>query len=579
MIMNSSSSPYHVKPLNVFIIAGEASGDILAAQAIKSLNRYYPCTFSGVGGTCMQKAGLKKSLFNMADLSVMGLFEIIPHLPRILWRMYQVIREVKRTHPDVIITVDSPGFNFVITKYLKKLSIPLVHMVAPSVWAWKPKRAEKIAKIYDHLFCLLPFEPDYFKKHGLETSFIGHPVTTLSKGKDEPKSDTILMLPGSRNSEIKRLFKYFAYAINQTNYQNVIIPTLPHLRDKIENLAKKYIKKTTRIVTENKYQAFKSANCAIAASGTVSLELAQAHTPALIAYRLSPLTYWIVKRLIKIPFVSLVNIVANRLIIPEKLQGACNTKELFTALKTTQKNRSTIINGYEEVLQTLTFRPEAIATTILKLVDKKPLRFYGRRSGKNPITPLLDQKHVITKESNWPRDKDIFLEIGFGGGEHLIAMAQKTPQALFIGSDVFAPAIASLHKAISHTNIKNIKTFNDDVRFLLPHIPEHSLSGVFILFPDPWPKKRHHCRRIITEAVLRQLSSLLKNDGFIHIASDHKDYQQWILREIEKVGDIFIQTRTNVSKRPDINTWPQTRYEIKGLNKGDHSLFFKLKLK
>jgi len=355
----------------IFIIAGEASGDFLGGQLLQSLKQQNSnIEIAGIGGQHMQAQGLK-SLFPMADLSLYGLFELLPHLFNIFKRIKQTKEAIKVFRPDVLVTIDSPGFCFRIAKYAKQLNIPVVHYVAPSVWAWKPGRAEKLAKkvTVDHLLCLLPFEPPYFTCHGLPSTFVGHPVTEVILPDDthfreslkiSREATLICVLPGSRKSEIQKLLKIFLEAISKLPLNRrieVVLPTLPHLVPLIEPLIKDAGIPVKIITTvEEKWQAFMQSSIALAASGTVSLELAYAGVPQVIAYKVSRLTYWIAKCLVKTKYASLVNILNNEMVVPEYLQSQCNSAFLskqLDAILTDSKYQKQMRQKYKDAINAL----------------------------------------------------------------------------------------------------------------------------------------------------------------------------------------------------------------------------------
>jgi lipid-A-disaccharide synthase len=365
----------------IFIIAGEASGDFLGRQLLQSLKQQNQnIGIAGIGGSQMEAQGLK-SLFPMADLSLYGLFELLPHLFNIFKRIKQTKEAIKAFRPDVLVTIDSPGFCFRIAKYAKQLKIPVVHYVAPSVWAWKPGRAEKLAKkvAVDHLLCLLPFEPPYFTCHGLPSTFVGHPVTEVILPDDthfreslkiSREATLICILPGSRKSEIQKLLKIFLEAI----------ATLPHLLPLIEPLVKD-AGVSVKIVTtvEEKWQAFMQSSIALAASGTVSLELAYAGVPQVIAYKVSRLTYWIAKCLVKTKYASLVNILNNEMVVPEYLQNQCNAEFLskqLNAILSDSKYQKQMRRKYKEAIDMLNapnMHSSDIAASIVGNFLPKPL--------------------------------------------------------------------------------------------------------------------------------------------------------------------------------------------------------------
>lgn len=362
-----------MRTYKIFLSAGEPSGDFLGSQLMKALKHELgnSVRFLGLGGQLMEAEGLR-SLFPIEELSIMGLAEIIPHIWRIRKRIHQTVASIMKSRPDIVVTIDSPGFNFRVGRVLKKRdqSIPLVHYIAPSVWAWRAKRARKVAKFLDHLLAVLPFEPPYFLKEGLSTQFVGHPVVELGikklkdplfrKRHDIPsKAPIITLLPGSRRGEVSRLLPIFQQTTQQLlkKYPDlcVIIPTLPHLVEKIKQL---YTLPAVIVTSpEEKYAAFHESHAALAASGTVSLELAAAELPMVIAYKLNPLTYSILKRLVKVKHACLVNLLKNETIIPERLQNDCTPNklahELGHLLQITGIERKQLLQKMGEALKML----------------------------------------------------------------------------------------------------------------------------------------------------------------------------------------------------------------------------------
>lgn len=328
-----------------FLIAGEPSGDALGARLMAGLKERCggDVLFEGVGGPLMEKEGLA-SLFPMTDLSVMGLAEILPRLPLLMRRLSRTVREIKSSRPDAVVTIDSPDFCFRVAKALKGRGIPLVHYVAPSVWAWRPGRARKIAGFLDHLLALLPFEPPYFERVGLACSFVGHPVIESGADKGDGKAfrarhgipedaPLICVLPGSREGEINRLAPVFGQTLRilarQRPTLRCVAPSLPSSKETVSAAVRDWPGGVLIVDgEEEKYDAFAAADVALAASGTVTLELAMAETPTVVAYRLNVLTSWLAKRLIRVRFVSLVNIVLDRGVVPELLLEKCRADSL-----------------------------------------------------------------------------------------------------------------------------------------------------------------------------------------------------------------------------------------------------------
>jgi len=370
----------------IFIIAGEASGDFLGGQLLQALKKQHPdIKIAGIGGNQMEIQGLK-SLFPMSDLSLYGLFELIPHLFKILKRIKQTKEAIKAFKPNVLVTIDAPGFTLRIAKYAKKLKIPVVHYVAPSVWAWKPERAKKLAKniAVDHLLCLLPFEPPYFTCHGLSTTFVGHPITEITLPDDtgfreslgiSREATLVCVLPGSRKSEIQNLLKIFLEAVTKLSLNRrieMVLPTLPHLVPIIEPLIKNAVIPVKIVTTiEEKWQAFMQSSIALAASGTVSLELAYVGVPQVIAYKLSKLTYWVAKFLITSKYASLVNILNKEMVVPEYLQNQCNAEFLskqLDSILSDSKLKKQMHQKYKEAIDALkiaNMHPSDVAASVV----------------------------------------------------------------------------------------------------------------------------------------------------------------------------------------------------------------------
>lgn len=334
--------------LKVFIIAGEASGDILGARLMHAMREQYngDVEFSGVGGAAMGVQGLD-SLFPMQDLSVMGIAEVLPRLPKILRRIAQTVEAVGEQKPDLFISIDSPDFCFRVAKAVRtKLATPpkMVHYVAPTVWAWRPERAKKVAKLYDGIMCLFPFEPPYFEREGMKAAFVGHPVmeSGLTYANDSafrvhhniPANATVMgLLFGSRMGELNRMGPVLRAAARVVAKDDpalhIVSPTLPHLKREVRNLLQK-MPCHVHIIddTAEKYESFRAMNFALATSGTVGLELGVADTPHIIAYRMSPVTWRMIRNKLKVKYAHLVNILLDRPVVPEFIQQNCQPEPM-----------------------------------------------------------------------------------------------------------------------------------------------------------------------------------------------------------------------------------------------------------
>lgn len=337
------------EPLHVYLIAGEPSGDVLGMRLMEGLKHIAgdrEIQFSGVGGPLMSGSGLD-SLFAMDELTVMGLAEVLPRIPGILHRIRETADDIKTKKPDVVVTIDAPDFCFRVAKKLTGSDVRIVHYVAPSVWAWRPGRAKKVAKLVDHVLCLLPFEPPYFERAGVDATFVGHSILESGADGGDGKAfrdrhgitadeRVLLALPGSRMSEISRLVDIFGETIRRTTAITgpcrVVIPTLTSISNEVRVRTSDWDNVLITDDAAEKYDAFAAADAAIAASGTVSLELAMAGVPSLIAYRVAPLSAFIAKRLIRVEYASIVNLILDKPAIPEFLQDDCTPENMTPAL-------------------------------------------------------------------------------------------------------------------------------------------------------------------------------------------------------------------------------------------------------
>ncbi len=333
--------------LRVFVVAGEPSGDELGARLMAALRRLTgdKVRFAGVGGPAMEAEGLQ-SLFPMAELSVMGLVEVLPHIPRLLARIRETAAAVDAMSPDVVVTIDSPSFAHRVVRRIRNRTIPRVHYVAPTVWAWRPWRVRGIRKDFDLVLCLLPFEPPFFEKARVPCRFVGHPVVEYgAEGGDGPAfrrqhgiaPDDVLVcvLLGSRRGEVTRLAGPFAGALALLRRKHpslrAVVPTVGGVGGLVRELCDRF--PVPALVVQgraDKYAAMAASDAAIAASGTVALEIALARLPAVIAYKVSPLTAVLLRALMLVRYVNLINLILGREAVPERLQYRC-TPEILAA--------------------------------------------------------------------------------------------------------------------------------------------------------------------------------------------------------------------------------------------------------
>ena len=331
--------------LRVFLIAGEPSGDRLGAALMAGLRALHAdVVFSGVGGALMQAQGLH-SLFAMEELSVMGIAEVLPKYRQLKRRIAQTAEAALAAGPSVMISIDSPDFCLRVAKRVKaqRPDLPTVHYVAPSVWAWRPKRAGKMARVIDHVLALLPFEPPLMRAAGMSCDFVGHPVVAEALATPEERAlmagegPLILALPGSRRGEVTRLAPVIAEVLAQIKVvypaARVALPTVRGVADLVIDLSRDW-PIVPQIIQDPalKRAAFAAADVAIAASGTVSLELAANGCPMVIAYDMHPLTLWLMRSAALIDTVTLVNLVSETRVVPEFIGANCRADLIAPAV-------------------------------------------------------------------------------------------------------------------------------------------------------------------------------------------------------------------------------------------------------
>ncbi|CAK7192417.1 Lipid-A-disaccharide synthase [Commensalibacter sp. Nvir] len=360
------------KNLKIWILAGETSGDDIGAKLMKSLRKQHPhITFFGVGGSQMKKQG-QLQLFPMDELAVMGFIEVLPKLYKLLRLLTQAKESIRTLNPHVVVTIDSPAFSLRLLKKLKHMGIKRVHYVAPQVWAWHENRVKKFPGLWDKLLCLFPFEKDFFLKWKLNSSFVGHPVlenntqagnTNAFKEKYNisTKQPILLLMPGSRRSELPKLLPIFekTFFLLRLKLSELIaiIPTSPLAEKKVKHLVQNWpIQPLIISDASDKLDAYTVADIALTKSGTSTLELALFKTPMVVAYRVNMLTAIIAKKLIKVPFVCIVNLLAGREIVPELLQERCKPSVLADTLYNIMMDDRLKLcqyEGFAEVIQTL----------------------------------------------------------------------------------------------------------------------------------------------------------------------------------------------------------------------------------
>ena len=295
----------------------------------------------------MMGQGLE-SLFPMRDLALMGLAEIVPHLPRLIGRLRETVAAVARLKPSVVVTIDSPGFSLRVAERVRRLGIPTVQYVAPQLWAWHPERGKKLASQIDHLLALLPFEPEFFSQFNVNCTFVGHPIVEFgvdggngsafrTRHGIEPQSPVVVAMPGSRAKEVGRLLPIFGQALRRLRSSHpeltAVVPTVGATADLVEDLTRSWEVRTV-VVTDptEKADLFAGSDVAVTKSGTSTLELALAGVPMVVAYKVSAVTAFLARRLITVDNVAMVNLLAGRAFVPECLQENCRSDVLAEQL-------------------------------------------------------------------------------------------------------------------------------------------------------------------------------------------------------------------------------------------------------
>jgi lipid-A-disaccharide synthase len=359
----------------VFIIAGEPSGDALGAALIRGLRERAGAGLrvAGIGGEQMREEGVE-SLVPLSELAVAGLAEVLPHAPRLLRRIRETVATIRDLRPDAVVTIDSSGFCWRVAHRLRRAgeSVPLIAYVAPMVWAWRPGRAHHMARWYDHVLTLLPFEPPYFQKVGLAASHVGHPVLESGAGRGDaarfrtahgigPDELVLAVLPGSRGGEVRRLLPVFGEALERLDRIvgpfRVAVPTVATVADRVASEVAGWPGRPIVLRgREEKYDAFAASRAALAASGTVALELALSRVPMAVAYRLNPLTELLLDRIVKVRQANLVNLLLGRALVPEHLRRDCAPEKLAAALAELirdERVRCAHLAGYDEAMRRL----------------------------------------------------------------------------------------------------------------------------------------------------------------------------------------------------------------------------------
>ncbi len=335
-------------PLKVALVAGEASGDILGAGLMQALRKQHPqIEFIGVGGPLMEAQGLT-SYFPMERLSIMGLVEVLGRLPELLSRRKRLIATLKAQQPDVFIGIDAPDFNLTIELQLRAAGIKTVHYVSPSVWAWRQKRVFKIRQGCDLMLTLLPFEAQFYQEHQVPVLFVGHPLADSIAMQHDPvpareqlglpvDAEVVALLPGSRGGEVAKLGALFVdtacYLLAEKPQLRFVIPAANQARRvQLEAILAGMPNLPIQILDGQSQTALQACDAVLIASGTATLEAMLFKKPMVVAYKLAPVSHWLLKKMVKSPYISLPNLLANDMLVPEFIQDAATPKALGDAV-------------------------------------------------------------------------------------------------------------------------------------------------------------------------------------------------------------------------------------------------------
>jgi lipid-A-disaccharide synthase len=331
------------KKVSIAVIAGEASGDLHGAHVIEALRRRNSdIVVSGAGGTAMKCAGANL-VVDAKELSVMGITAVLVKAPQIIKLMMRLKRFLAQTQPDVLILIDFPDFNIHLAGYAKKLGIPVLYYVSPTIWAWRSKRIFKIKKRVDHMAVILPFEKPIYEKHHVPVTYVGHPL--LDDAADHPiinrthlnaDRPTIALLPGSRMDEVRRLLPNMLKAAqilrNRIPNARFVISRAPSIEELlIRQMQDAVSLQQSKIVTDPVRKIFDRSDLAIVASGTASLEAAIYGIPTVIAYRVSSFSYWLGNKLVAVPYIGMANLIAGKRIFPELIQDEATAENMADA--------------------------------------------------------------------------------------------------------------------------------------------------------------------------------------------------------------------------------------------------------
>ena len=379
--------------MKIVVITGEESGDQLGASLLIALEKIYDQKLDvfGIGGKALEERGLKK-FYDISEINVMGIVEVVPKIFHIKKIINNTVDKILEINPDIVLTIDSPDFTLRIAKKLKKKNnnLKIVHFVAPSVWIWRSGRIKTVKESVDHLLTILPFEKEIFEKENIDTSFVGHPITEidiqnysgtdLSEISNDIKKEIMLVLPGSRKKEVEKLLPIYLETVRQSKWKDrfdVVIPATENMHDLIRDISNKRFSDIKTVILSDEEQKFKSfylADYAITTSGTAALELSYFGVAYVSGYKFNILTYFLMIMLIKMKMGNLINIIINKMLIPELLQSECTPQNInyyMNKILDDSQYRDNILKGTKDAIDSLN-----VGSGTSELAAKAVLRVY-----------------------------------------------------------------------------------------------------------------------------------------------------------------------------------------------------------
>ena len=324
--------------MKIAIVAGEASGDLHAAEVVAELKKLDPKldTF-GIGGDLLEREGMRV-LHHAREMGIVGLFNVLRHIGMFRRIFKDLLASIEREKPDAVLLVDYPGFNLRVAQRCKEMGLRVIYYISPQVWAWRKGRVKHIAKYVDHMLVIFPFEEAFYKGHDVKVTYVGHPlIDEMTVEDSRPRLSSsklkVALLPGSRRSEINALLPPMLDAVKEMKDVDAFIIQAPTIssRELLDIMERSGT--IVRIVPHDRGETLAAADIALSSSGTATLECAIAGTPVVVVYRLSPANYWLAKRVVTLPHFSLINIIAGKQVVPELLQNDVNGRRIAQTVR------------------------------------------------------------------------------------------------------------------------------------------------------------------------------------------------------------------------------------------------------